>query len=613
MKVFLIFILFVFIHNYVCEQTDEKIFDGSEATPHAFPWMVSVRFNFLNTLTSTCGGVIISDIFLLTAASCFEGSGMYLTQYYTIKAGIHMLTNGNESTEQISFISHYIPHPNYTYDDLLNDIALVRVLPPFQFDTLSVAPISLSNLISVENMNLTTIGWGVRNLSNPTVLSSTLQQVTIQENVECTKNKIKDPPTQLCATGACKGDMGGPLMIYSDDKQQYELVGITSHRSECTTEGVYTRVAPFIDWISDILANSPSTPMPIPTIPSQPPPAPTTLPPEILGPPIPFVCDTSRSCGCSSTPVVFHDEPPFPPVPEHNQGRIVGGETAQPHSWPWVVSLRDPIFGHGCGGSIINSEWILTAAHCSPSLSHIVHIGVHDEQSPSPQIRNVVKAIIHPNYIPSPKFINDIALMKVSPPINLTTSDTHAGLTCLPAQNDNLDYPKEGTRLAVIGWGTLSSGGPRPTKLRQVRVKTLAHDDWRCINATYDDTRQFCAAVDGGGKDSCQGDSGGPIHQWLDDHWEQVGIVSYGKGCALADHPGVYTRLSFYYDWIQSNINETPMSSTIMTTSSIITSTTTESSIITTTATESNQAVVIKTNLFFTLIIYIAFQCLFLL
>ena len=54
-----------------------------------------------------------------------------------------------------------------------------------------------------------------------------------------------------------------------------------------------------------------------------------------------------------------------------------------------------------------------------------------------------------------------------------------------------------------------------------------------------------------------EGDSGGPIHQWLDDHWEQVGIVSFGTDCGLANHPGMYTRLSFYTDWIQSYVNGT--------------------------------------------------------
>lgn len=62
------------------------------------------------------------------------------------------------------------------------------------------------------------------------------------------------------------------------------------------------------------------------------------------------------------------------------------------------------------------------------------------------------------------------------------------------------------------------------------------------------------------------GDSGGPIHQWLDDHWEQVGIVSYGTGCALASHPGVYTRLSFYTEWIQSIVNGENFTNTTTTT-----------------------------------------------
>ncbi|CAF1591845.1 unnamed protein product, partial [Adineta ricciae] len=90
-------------------------------------------------------------------------------------------------------------------------------------------------------------------------------------------------------------------------------------------------------------------------------------------------------------------------------------------------------------------------------------------------------------------------------------------------------------------------------------------------NSIFDIDRQFCAMVDGGGKDSCQGDSGGPIHQWLGDHWEQVGIVSFGQQCAHANNPGIYTRLSFYHDWIQSVIqtktNQTTTSSTLEPTS----------------------------------------------
>jgi len=97
------------------------------------------------------------------------------------------------------------------------------------------------------------------------------------------------------------------------------------------------------------------------------------------------------------------------------------------------------------------------------------------------------------------------------------------------------------------------------------------------------------------------GDSGGPIHQWLDDHWEQVGIVSFGSGCALANRPGMYTRLSFYYDWIQSYLtvmNQTTDTS-ISTIEPVFTSDT-----INVNSTVGNQAVIHNTKLFFYVIMY---------
>ena len=109
------------------------------------------------------------------------------------------------------------------------------------------------------------------------------------------------------------------------------------------------------------------------------------------------------------------------------------------------------------------------------------------------------------DYIPSPKFINDIALVRLSSPVDRTLPGVNPGIPCLPAQSNDLNYPRAGTTLAVVGWGRVFSGGPQSATLRQVRVVTLDNDDWRCSNAIHDRQRQFCAMVNGGGKDACQG------------------------------------------------------------------------------------------------------------
>ncbi len=197
MKILLIVLFLTSIHSLLHDKTNERILDGTEAPLNAFPWMVSVRFNIFGTLKSDCGGAILSDIFLLTAASCFLGVPAF-TQYSSIKAGIHNIINGSEITEQSRLVSHIIVHPDYSSQNFLNDLALVRVTPPFDFNSSSVSSISLSNLISIENMDLITIGWGIFKLN---VSAANLQQVTVRENIECTKTKAINSTIQICAPG----------------------------------------------------------------------------------------------------------------------------------------------------------------------------------------------------------------------------------------------------------------------------------------------------------------------------------------------------------------------------------------------------------------------------
>ncbi|CAF4381653.1 unnamed protein product, partial [Rotaria sordida] len=98
--------------------------------------------------------------------------------------------------------------------------------------------------------------------------------------------------------------------------------------------------------------------------------------------------------------------------------------------------------------------------------------------------------------------------------------------TCIHRIESNNQYPKNGTRLAVIGWGVLISGTLYlPEILQQTQVFAIDDQNPICLNSIENTELQFCAGLF---EDSCQGDSGGPIFQWTGQYWEQVGIVSYG-------------------------------------------------------------------------------------
>ena len=111
-----------------------------------------------------------------------------------------------------------------------------------------------------------------------------------------------------------------------------------------------------------------------------------------------------------------------------------------------------------------------------------------------------------------------------------------------------------GAVATVAGWGAKFEGGETTDEQREVDIPLSSNAQ---CNAAYgyilDD--MLCAAVDGGGKDSCQGDSGGPLFVPRSiGGWAQVGVVSFGIGCGTATHPGVYSRVSYYIDWIRARV-----------------------------------------------------------
>ncbi|XP_063046579.1 uncharacterized protein LOC134440419 isoform X2 [Engraulis encrasicolus] len=242
----------------------------------------------------------------------------------------------------------------------------------------------------------------------------------------------------------------------------------------------------------------------------------------------------------------------------HQGNRIVGGEDSEPGSWPWQVSIHRS--GHQiCGGSLINNEWVISAAHCflSPCTHHLtLYLGRHRQHGTNPKevMRMVAAVVRHPDY--DFKTSNhDVALVRMTYPVRFTP---FIRPVCLAASGSVFIT---GTESWVTGWGYIKEGVPLPSPqiLQEVEVQVVGNKQCSC---SYGDgaitDNMICAGVPKGGKDSCQLDSGGPLVSQQDQVWVLSGVVSFGRGCGRRGYPGVYTRVSQYQDWIHSVTTDDP-------------------------------------------------------
>lgn len=251
------------------------------------------------------------------------------------------------------------------------------------------------------------------------------------------------------------------------------------------------------------------------------------------------------------------------PIQAHAQSSaspdIVGGEDAVPGEFPWQAFLT--IGNFMCGGSLITSQWILTAAHCVtdengqvvPTEFVTVYLGKHDLRlwKSSEQIRGVTQILVHPQYDPYTAD-SDLALLRLVAPAVLNDRVRPVRLLQSPA-DDVLAEP--GVLATVTGWGTLEEDGPISFILQKVSVPIVSHQTCNAALGGGITANMLCAGYAEGGKDSCQGDSGGPLI--VPDGaggWKQAGIVSFGYGCARPQLYGVYTRVSRFVEWIGQQV-----------------------------------------------------------
>lgn len=244
------------------------------------------------------------------------------------------------------------------------------------------------------------------------------------------------------------------------------------------------------------------------------------------------------------------------PVLPPSGARIVGGDESRPRSWPWQIALRNRnARSSRCAGSLIAAQWVLTTAHCVDqdltAKNWLVLTGAHDllALEPNRVAHTVAKVFLHPDFNLD-TFDSDVALLRLNTPV--TWSSTVSPV-CLPPP----DYEFQSTTQCIItGWG-VAAGGRRPLKqasIPLVPMQVCRRRDWLGAEFTLTD-RMMCAGYEHGGVDTCQGDSGGPLVCFVNNHWVQAGVTSFGRGCGLPHKPGVYAKVSKFIRWIQVVIN----------------------------------------------------------
>ncbi|WP_409493201.1 S1 family peptidase [Amycolatopsis sp. cmx-11-12] len=216
---------------------------------------------------------------------------------------------------------------------------------------------------------------------------------------------------------------------------------------------------------------------------------------------------------------------------------VVGGTRAAQGEFPWMVRLS-----MGCGGALYTSQIVLTAAHCvsrtGANTSITATLGVVDLQSTA--AKKVKSTYVHrsPTYPTSTG--GDWALIKLASPVT--------GIPTLPI---NTSAANNSGTFTVAGWGAATEGGAQQRYLLKANVPFVSDSTCKAQGGSYADliaSAEICAGnVNSGGVDTCQGDSGGPMFRRDSaGAWTQVGITSWGEGCARAHAPGVYTEVSTF-------------------------------------------------------------------
>lgn len=280
-------------------------------------------------------------------------------------------------------------------------------------------------------------------------------------------------------------------------------------------------------------------------------------------------------CGLSASSVccfVALNASPIGILPLHNRNKSCGTKgadtrkegQAEMSEWPWHAAILEQEQDlYVCGASLLDEAWVLTAAHCVDDYLGVeehdmlkVRLGEYDVTTTAEPLKHeefpVTRIVIHPEF-DNATLVNDIALLEL---VRSARKKANIDAVCMPKKNDFLEGSP--ARCYVTGWGRRDEASEHSVVLKEINVPLWSNPT--CQNALREQfgpayslpSTALCAGAEG--RDACDGDGGGPLVCEKDQHWYQVGVVSFGIGCGRRNIPGVYTRVDAFQDWIKETI-----------------------------------------------------------
>jgi len=493
-----------------------------------------------------CGGALVASRWVVTAAHCLEGQNR---QFVTL--GDHNTNTNSETTTKTIKADKIISHPDFGSNGNAMDIGLLKLSEAVDLNTYT--PVCLPEAgADFTGQKGWIVGWGSSQAVRTDILNEL--ELPIVSDAVCQKaftdagSGGEVTSDMVCAGGekgkdGCQGDSGGPFTVPVGTSEQHTLVGAVSWGDGCAREGlygVYAEVAMFRTWIDKQIAdNGGETGCAAGS-------SDTTAAAEKTTSTSIAVAATSAasvagSCKCGIKKVGT---------------RIVGGSPTEVNEYPWMAGLsssQETSFGYNCGGALVASQWVVTAAHClQGENTQYVTLGDHNTNTNSETTTKTIKAekiIMHPDYGTDGNAM-DFGLLKLSEAVDLNTYTP----VCLPEAGADFT----GQKGWIVGWG--SSQAVRTSILNELELGIVS--DSVCEKAFTDNgvnvkvTSDMVCAGGEKGLDGCQGDSGGPftVPVGTSEQHTLVGAVSWGEGCAREGLYGVYAEVAMFRTWMDQQI-----------------------------------------------------------